>query len=85
MLGGLVGAYLAIQYIPAAWQTQFGALAQGVKPGVSLQAGVACEAALAFLLNLVILYSLSGRFPEALPPCCSGHMLTWTPLNVAAS
>ena len=61
MLGGLVGAYLAIQYIPGAWQTQFGALSQGVKPGVSLRAGVACEAALAFLLNLVILYSLSGR------------------------
>ena len=35
-----------------------GPLAQGVKPGVSLAAGVACEFVLAFLLNLAIFASM---------------------------
>ena len=37
-----------------------GPLAQGVKPGVSLTSGVACEFILAFLLNLAIFASM-GR------------------------
>ncbi len=36
-----------------------GALAEGVKPGVSLAAGAFCEFSLAFVLNLAILYSMS--------------------------
>ena len=59
VVGGLLGAYAAIQYIPPSWQTDFAALSSGVKPGVSLWAGSACEAILAFLLNMAILYSLS--------------------------
>ena len=62
VVGGLLGAYAAIQYIPPSWQTDFAALSSGVKPGVSLWAGSACEAILAFLLNMAILYSLSELF-----------------------
>ena len=58
VVGGLLGAYAAIHYIPSPWQTEFDALSSGIKPGVSLWAGVACEAILAFLLNVAILYSL---------------------------
>jgi glycerol uptake facilitator-like aquaporin len=67
VLGGLLGAYAAIQYIPAPWQSDFDALSSGVKPGVSLWAGVACEAILAFLLNVTILYSL-GEHTTTPPP-----------------
>ena len=38
-----------------------GPLAQGVKPGVSLAAGVACEFTLAFLLNLVIFIAIGEQ------------------------
>ena len=58
VLGGLLGAYAAIEYIPASWQSDFESLSSGVKPGISLWAGFTCEAILAFLLNIVILYSL---------------------------
>lgn len=40
-----------------------GGLAEGVKPGVSLAAGAFCEFALAFVLNLAILYSMSEFLP----------------------
>jgi hypothetical protein len=39
-------------------RSKVGGLAQGVKPGVTLAEGAACEAALAFFLNLAILYSM---------------------------
>lgn len=39
--------------------SKVGDLAEGVKPGVSLAAGASCEFALAFLLNVAILYSMS--------------------------
>ena len=40
-----------------------GGLAEGVKPGVSLTAGAFCEFALALVLNLAILYSMSASLP----------------------
>ena len=40
-----------------------GGLAEGVKPGVSLAAGAFCEFALALVLNLAILYSMSEFLP----------------------
>ncbi|BDA44538.1 probable aquaporin SIP1-1 at C-terminar half [Coccomyxa sp. Obi] len=59
--GGLAGAAAAINYIPKSWLRNVGELAEGVKPGVSLAAGAFCEFALAFVLNLAILYSMSTK------------------------
>ncbi|EIE21310.1 aquaporin-like protein [Coccomyxa subellipsoidea C-169] len=59
--GGVLGAAAAIKYIPKPWLRNLGELAEGVKPGVSLAAGAFCEFALALVLNLAILYSMSTK------------------------
>ncbi|CAL5228070.1 g11138 [Coccomyxa viridis] len=59
--GGVLGAGGALHVLPSTWKRTLGPLAHGVKPGVSLAAGVACEFALAFLLNLAIFASMGTQ------------------------
>jgi len=60
-LGGAVGTAVALRWVPRGWQGRFRTFDRGLKPGVSLAAGAACEGALSFLINLVVLWSLATR------------------------
>ena len=56
-----MGTAVALRWVPRGWQGRFRTFDRGLKPGVSLAAGAACEGALSFLINLVVLWSLATR------------------------
>jgi len=67
-----VGTAVALRWVPRGWQGRFRTFDRGLKPGVSLAAGAACEGALSFLINLVVLWSLATRCgPPAAAPARS--------------
>lgn len=71
VVGGVLGAVAALVFIPVSWQRNFYKMALGPRPGVSLRVAVLAEAALTYLLNLVILYATSAR---------NKYLAYWTPL-----
>ena len=72
-LGGAVGTAVALRWVPHSWQGRFRTFDQGIKAGVSLTTGAACEGVLSFAINMVILWSLTTRWgplPEVLNTTC---------------
>ncbi|KAK9810267.1 hypothetical protein WJX72_007660 [[Myrmecia] bisecta] len=70
-IGGVVGAAAALRAIPPAWQSKFPNFGKGLRPGVSLGSGMACEATLGFLLNLCVLWSIGQK---------NKYIAFWSPL-----
>ncbi len=86
----LTVAYHATHLLPHTCHRSFVALPGGVKAGVALELGFACEALLGFLLNLIVLYSghthnkLLGYWTPILacvPLTLVGQQLTGPSLN----
>lgn len=61
VFGGVLGATLAILLVPDHLQRSFAGFGLGVRPGVLLWQGVACELALALILNVIVLWSLNAN------------------------
>lgn len=59
ILGGVLGATLAILLIPQHLQRSFSGFGLGVRPGVLLWQGLLCELVLALVLNLIVLWSMN--------------------------
>lgn len=57
-----MGTAVALRWVPRSWQGRFRTFDQGIKPGVSLATGAACEGVLSFAINMVILWSLTTRW-----------------------
>ncbi len=71
VLGGVLGATLAIVLVPKDLQRSFSGFGLGVRPGVLLWQGLVCELALALVLNLIVLWSLD----------VNPYIATWTLLG----
>ncbi|KAI8472976.1 MAG: aquaporin-like protein [Monoraphidium minutum] len=59
VVGAVLGAFLAVSMLPDWLKDHFHKLPGGLAPGVSLPVGMACEAVLGCILNLVVLYSMT--------------------------
>ncbi|EFN50884.1 hypothetical protein CHLNCDRAFT_59382 [Chlorella variabilis] len=70
-VGGVVGALLATALLPVSWTRELSVMAVGLRPGVTLLEGVACEFILGSLLAFVVL--LAGQLK-------SSALKLWIPL-----
>ncbi|KAK9810940.1 hypothetical protein WJX73_010268 [Symbiochloris irregularis] len=60
-LGAVGGSAAAFYLVPSSWQGKFKSLGGGLRPGVSLTAGLTCELLLGFLLHTIVMWSISMR------------------------
>ncbi|KAL4859000.1 Aquaporin SIP1-1 [Chlorella vulgaris] len=70
-LGGVVGLLAATALLPVGWTTELASMAVGLRPGVGLLAGAACEFTLGAILSFVVLWS--GQLKN-------GVLRLWVPL-----
>mmetsp|Transcript_35393 Transcript_35393/g.78569 ORF Transcript_35393/g.78569 Transcript_35393/m.78569 type:complete len:266 (+) Transcript_35393:169-966(+) len=73
LAGALLGTYAAMLLTPVVYQGRFHQLSGGLRDGVALELGFACEAVLTMILNLIFLYSMGAKRKA---------VTTWVPLVI---